>query len=349
MSFINKNIQEVFTFKDVDFSTFYGKSVLLETNNKFYIGVLNPNKTGLSITNKKGMQSAIQLFDVKSILCENIKIVIKENIQPVDVEHWNNCISEAKKSTVKGVTHKACKCYENVSGKWESKIKKQIIEELPLNEDLMLRDRLKSVFFENRIILNEKDIVNHEHENSMTPEEIAKRDELAAALKAKGKCKVTKGKDKTVDNACHRMATYLTIGRGSGHSTEKSAGTSWVHHHGEFTGKDRTSRRNAAAPGLKSKMAASFIPGTFSRKNKSTFFSIHKGPGEKSRKRGALATAAANKAHRESMTAYRTAMANMVKDPTKRAELLKNIRTEYRSKTAVSRRAPRKSRAKKKP
>ena len=124
MSYINnKNVQEVYTFKDVDFSNFYNKTVLLETQNKFYMGVLRAHKTGLTITDKKEAESVIQLFEVKSILCENVKIIIKENVHPVDTEHWNICLSEAKKSTVKGVVHKACKCYETVSGKWESKTK----------------------------------------------------------------------------------------------------------------------------------------------------------------------------------------------------------------------------------
>lgn len=86
--------------------------------------------------------------------------------------------------------------------------------------DLLLKDRLKSLFFETNV---NEEVVNKDHKGSMTKAEIRKRDEIAAEMKKRGNIKRIKTDERldSQEEAEFRTATFKVLAMRKGKKAKK--------------------------------------------------------------------------------------------------------------------------------
>ena len=217
-------------FTQLDLYKFVGKKVLLETDTGTYFGQMIQMKENCAISNGEIITKVFDSADVVKIVCEGQKYVITEGENKAnDTEAWSSCKSQAKKKfdvyPSAYANAWAAKCYKKKGGTWSKKSKKKLDEvfaeqepeqKIKLNESasLLLKDRLKKLFFS-------EEIVNPENEFTMTNAEIQERDKRAEAMLSNPNFKPKLKNKDNKENAAHRIATDAVISERGGKGYEK--------------------------------------------------------------------------------------------------------------------------------
>jgi len=228
----SKTVKECMDFTELDLSPFRGKKVLIETAEGDWYGTLGVIKNNFALLEDNEVKKVIDSTEITKVVCEDTKILILEKNKPNDPEKWSSCKSQAKaKFDVYPSAYAnawAAKCYKKKGGSWRSvkeDVEIQINNEAKkssvlIKEDLLLQDRLKTVFFDNSV---SEEIVNKDHKGKLTKDRQASRDKIKSKLKNVKVVKGPPGRMDTPEEAKYRLATYIEFKRGGkGKSKSKS-------------------------------------------------------------------------------------------------------------------------------
>lgn len=215
--------EQVNSFDNVNLDKLLNKDILVETTDGTYFGTFGKFKGKWALYEDTFVKNVIIPENIVKVICENVKIVIDKPEKKR--KHRHTIVDNSDGELIQEEIHKRGDEFvvtteggEKVLGTHPTKEKaqKQLaaieISKHSVNEDvkLLLRDRLKSRFFGDI----SEEVVNQEHEFTMTEPEIAKRDRMADAMLRSPNFKPKlKGKD-TKENAAHRIATFQIMGAG---------------------------------------------------------------------------------------------------------------------------------------
>jgi len=228
-SSITSITEECMDFTELDLSPFRGKKVFVETANGNWYGTLGVIKNNFALLKNEEIIKSIDPSEITKVICENKRILILEKNKPNDPEKWSACKSAAKqKFDVYPSAYAnawASKCYKKKGGSWRS-VKEEVEKQITLlnekieepQENILLRDKLKSLFF-NSIISEE--IVNKDNKGKLTKDRQASRDKIERGLKNVKVVKGPPGRMDTPEEARYRLATYIEFKKGKGKKKKK--------------------------------------------------------------------------------------------------------------------------------
>lgn len=221
---VSQITKECMDFTELDLSPFRGKKVLIETTNGDWHGTLGIIKNNFALINGDTVVKSIDPSEIIKVICEDTRVLILEKNKPNDPGKWSACKSAAKKKfdvyPSAYANAWAAKCYKKKGGTWRS-VKEEVEKQITLlnekietpKEDLILRDRLKSLFFNKTI---SEEIVNKDHKGKLTKDRQASRDKIEKKLKNVKVVKGPPGRMDTPEEARYRLATYIEFKKGKG-------------------------------------------------------------------------------------------------------------------------------------
>jgi hypothetical protein len=225
---LNQITEECVDFTQLDLMPFRGKKVLIETLEGNWYGTLGVIKNNFALLEEETVKKVIEPTEVIKVLCENTRILILEKNKPNDPEKWSSCKRQAKaKFDVYPSAYAnawAAKCYKKKGGSWRS-VKEDLdveinsLDEKTQNKDLILCDRLKTIFFNNNI---SEEIVNKDNKGKLTKDRQSSRDKIEKKLKNVKVVKGPPGRMDTPEEARYRLATYIELNKGKGKSKSKN-------------------------------------------------------------------------------------------------------------------------------
>lgn len=172
---------------------FIGQKILVETENKDTIGILGRFKNNYVLYKNNTVKCSLNLNEIYTISGKNKNTNLHETITICGSNKY--CV-QSKKGKNLGGPYK--------SKKQAVKRLKQVeyFKQMGENMDLLLRDRLRTLFFS-------EEIVNKDHKGRMTKGMQASRDKTASKLKNVKVIKGPPGRDDTPEEAKYRLATYI--------------------------------------------------------------------------------------------------------------------------------------------